>query len=128
MSEESEFEVGAIHEDVPDERAKEEHLARRAALLTAIRAAVGAVSSYNSGHVQTEAFFLKNSGIARQTRAGDQWAYCQAQATHGFIADLVAGGAALVTALAGIFHVGPKALMAGGCRTTLPSRSTAPQP
>jgi hypothetical protein len=90
MSEEGEFEVRGSHEDVLEERAKEENLAQKVALLTAILSAIGAIFSYNSGHTQTEASFLKNSSIAKQTQAGDQWAYYQAKSTREYVAHLAA--------------------------------------
>jgi hypothetical protein len=65
-------------------------LAQKVALMTAILSTVGALINYQSGNAQTEAMFLKNESILKQTQASDQWAYYQAKSTKAHIADAAA--------------------------------------
>lgn len=65
-------------------------LAQRIALLTAVLSTIGAIVNFASGNAQTEALFLKNESILRQTQASDQWAYYQSKSTKSHIANAVA--------------------------------------
>lgn len=71
------YEVPSPHEHAVEEAAEEERdsLAQKIALMTAVLATVGALVSYQSGSAQTEAMFLKNQSILKQTEASDQWAF-----------------------------------------------------
>ncbi|WP_019143088.1 DUF4337 domain-containing protein [Noviherbaspirillum massiliense] len=85
MAEETEIEVRGLHEQMLEEESRENRLAQRIALLTAILSTIGAVFSYQSGSTSVEAEILKSSSIAKLTQASDQWAYYQAKSTREFI-------------------------------------------
>lgn len=86
MSEESEFEVKGLHEDVLEEEAGQDQLAQRVAVTTAILATIGAVFSFQSGHTQTEASMLKSDSITKLTQSSDRWAQFQSKSTREYIA------------------------------------------
>jgi hypothetical protein len=52
MSEEAEFEVRALNEDLAEEESKRDRLAKNIAVMTAILSTLGAVFSFQSGHTQ----------------------------------------------------------------------------
>lgn len=85
MAEEVELELKAPHEEMLEEEARENQLAQRIALLTAILSTIGAVFSFQSGSTSMEAEMLKSSSIAKLTQASDQWSYYQAKSTREFI-------------------------------------------
>jgi hypothetical protein len=93
---EEEYEVPGPHEHVLEDAAEKERdtLAQKIAVMTAIFATIGALVSYQSGRTQTEAMFLKNQSILKQAEASDQWAFYQAKATKGHIAEAAAALAA----------------------------------
>lgn len=94
MSEETGVHVHAAHEHAVEHEAEHgDGLAQKVALLTAILATIGALFSYQASSTQTEATLLKNSSIAKQTQAADQWAYFQAQSTKAYIAETAAAQA-----------------------------------
>lgn len=76
---EEEYEVPSPHEEALEEAGKRQRdaVTQKIAVITAIRATVGALISYQSGAAQTEAMFLKNQSILKQAEASDQWAYYQ---------------------------------------------------
>lgn len=94
MSEETELEIKALHEEIVEERARGDSLAQRVALLTAILSTIGAVFSFQSGSTSVEAEVLKNDSVAKLTQASDQWAYYQAKSTREFISRTAAAQAA----------------------------------
>jgi hypothetical protein len=87
-----EYEIPTPHEHALEEAAerKSDGLAQKVALMKAILSTVGALINYQSGNAQTEAMFLKNESILKQTQASDQWAYYQARSTKAHIADAAA--------------------------------------
>ena len=90
MSEESEFEVKALHEELLEEENERDHLAQRVAVMTAILATLGAVFSFQSGHTQTEASMLKSDSITSLTQANDRWAQYQSKSTREYMAKVMA--------------------------------------
>jgi len=90
MSEENEFEVRALHEELIEEETKRDQLAQRVAVMTAILSTLGAVFSFQSGHTQTEASFLKSGSIAKLTEASDRWAQYQSKSTRAYVATVAA--------------------------------------
>jgi hypothetical protein len=90
MSEEGEFEVRALHEELIEEETKRDQLAQRVAVMTAILSTLGAVFSFQSGHTQTEASFLKSGSIAKLTAASDRWAQYQSKSTRAYVATVTA--------------------------------------
>lgn len=90
------YEIPTPHEHALEEAAERDNdrLAQKVALMTAILSTVGALINYQSGNAQTEAMFLKNESILKQTQASDQWAYYQARSTKAHIADAAAALAA----------------------------------
>jgi hypothetical protein len=69
---------------------RRDRLGQRIALMTAILSTIGAIVNFASGSAQTEALFLKNESILKQTQASDQWAYYQSKSTKSHIANAVA--------------------------------------
>jgi hypothetical protein len=86
------YDIPTPHEHAVEEAAERDQdgLAQKVALMTAILSTVGALINYQSGNAQTEAMFLKNESILKQTQASDQWAYYQARSTKAHIADAAA--------------------------------------
>jgi hypothetical protein len=84
---EEEFEVPSPHEHSVEGAAerKDDSLAQKIALMTAILATIGALISYQSGSAQNEAMFLKNQSILKQAEASDQWAFYQAKSIKSHI-------------------------------------------
>jgi hypothetical protein len=81
------YEVEGAHErEVEKAVEKRDPMAQRIALMTAILSTIGAMVNYASGNAQTEALFLKNQSILRQSQASDQWAYYQSKSTKMHIA------------------------------------------
>jgi Domain of unknown function (DUF4337) len=66
--------------------------AARIAVMTAILASIGAISSYQSGANENLALFFKNEAAIHKTEAANQWAYYQAKGEKQNLAEL---GAAL---------------------------------
>jgi hypothetical protein len=66
--------------------------ASRIAVMTAILASIGAISSYQSGANENLALFYKNEAAIHKTEAANQWAYYQAKGEKQNLAEL---GAAL---------------------------------
>jgi Domain of unknown function (DUF4337) len=66
--------------------------AARIAVMTAILATIGAISSYQSGTNENLALFYKNEAAIHKTEAANQWAYYQAKGEKQNLAEL---GAAL---------------------------------
>jgi hypothetical protein len=62
------------------------------AVMTAILASIGAISSYQSGANENLALFYKNEAAIHKTEAANQWAYYQAKGEKQNLAEL---GAAL---------------------------------
>ena len=91
---EDDYEVPSPHEEAVDKAAEREHepdgFVQKIALMTAVLSTVGALINYQSGSSQTEAMFLKNASILKQSEASDQWAYYQAKSTKGHIAEATA--------------------------------------
>ena len=89
---EEEYEVPSPHEHAVEEETENEgnRLAKKIALMTAVLATAGALISYQSGSAQTEAMFLKNESILKQSEASDQWSYYQAKSVKGHIAEATA--------------------------------------
>ena len=90
MSEETEFEVRALHEELAEEESKRDRLAQNIAVMTAVLSTLGAVFSFQSGHTQTEATFLKSDSIAKLTQASDSWAQYQSKSTRAYVARVAA--------------------------------------
>lgn len=90
MSEGSEIEIRAAHEELLEEEARQLGFAQRIALLTALLSTIGAVFSYQSGHTSMEVELLKSASIAKLTEASDQWSYYQAKSTREFISETAA--------------------------------------
>jgi hypothetical protein len=78
------------HEEVVEHQSHSDSFAQKIALTTAILATIGALFSYQSGQVETEAMLRKNDSIAKLTTASDRWAYYQAKSTREFIATSLA--------------------------------------
>jgi hypothetical protein len=97
MNMDDDYDIPTPHEHAVEQAAEREtdRLAQKVALMTAILSTAGALINYQSGNAQTEAMFLKNESILKQTQASDQWAYYQARSTKAHIAD---AAAALATA------------------------------
>lgn len=84
---EPEVELKGLHDEIVEEQARENRLAQRVALLTAILSTIGAVFSYQSGSTSVDAEMLKSASIAKLTQATDQWAYYQAKSTREYISE-----------------------------------------
>jgi len=93
---EEEYEVPSPHEHSVEDAAerKDDGLAQKIALMTAILATIGALISYQSGSAQNEAMFLKNQSILKQAEASDQWAFYQAKSIKSHIDESTAALAA----------------------------------
>lgn len=68
--------------------------AARMAVMTAILASIGAMTSYQSGTNENLALYYKNEAAIHKTEAANQWAYYQAKGEKQNLAEL---GAALST-------------------------------
>jgi lipopolysaccharide export LptBFGC system permease protein LptF len=64
-----------------------EGMAGQLAVITAILATLGAMTSYEGGATQAEATLEKNSAAIFQTQASDQWNYYQSKNTKQAIAE-----------------------------------------
>ena len=83
---EEDYDVRGPHEHALEEAVeRDEGLAQKVALMTAILATVGALVSYRSGSAQNEALFLKNQSILKQAQASDQWAFYQAKSLKSHV-------------------------------------------
>jgi hypothetical protein len=89
-----EFEVHGPHDHVIEHAGAHESdpNAARIAVMTAILATIGAISSYQSGANENMALFYKNEAAIAKTEAANQWAYYQAKGEKQNLAEL---GAAL---------------------------------
>ncbi|NMM37522.1 MAG: DUF4337 domain-containing protein [Glaciimonas sp.] len=89
---EEEYEVPSPHEHALEEASEKKNngLAQKIALMTAVLATIGALISYQSGSAQNEAMFLKNQSILKQAEASDQWAFYQAKSMKGHLDEVVA--------------------------------------
>ncbi len=89
-----EFEVHGPHDHAVEHVSKHDtdpH-SSRIAVMTAILASIGAISSYQSGANENLALFYKNEAAIQKTEAANQWAYYQAKSEKQNLAEL---GAAL---------------------------------
>jgi Domain of unknown function (DUF4337) len=89
-----EFEVHGPHDHAIEHAGSHESdpSAARIAVMTAILATIGAISSYQSGANENLALFYKNEAAISKTEAANQWAYYQAKGEKQNLAEL---GAAL---------------------------------
>ncbi|MGF6595800.1 hypothetical protein P3T23_000507 [Paraburkholderia sp. GAS448] len=89
-----EFEVHGPHDHAVEHAGAHtaDRGAARIAVMTAILASIGAISSYQSGANENLALFYKNEAAIRKTEAANQWAYYQAKGEKQNLAEL---GAAL---------------------------------
>jgi hypothetical protein len=89
-----EFEVHGPHDHAVEHAGPHESdsNAARIAVMTAILASIGAISSYQSGANENLALFYKNEAAIHKTEAANQWAYYQAKGEKQNLAEL---GAAL---------------------------------
>ncbi|TDN62809.1 DUF4337 domain-containing protein [Paraburkholderia sp. BL10I2N1] len=89
-----EFEVHGPHDHAVEHVGAHtpDRTAARIAVMTAILASIGAISSYQSGANENLALFYKNEAAIRKTEAANQWAYYQAKGEKQNLAEL---GAAL---------------------------------
>ncbi|HXZ09761.1 MAG TPA: DUF4337 domain-containing protein [Paraburkholderia sp.] len=89
-----EFEVHGPHDHAVEHVGAHapDRTAARIAVMTAILASIGAISSYQSGSNENLALFYKNEAAIRKTEAANQWAYYQAKGEKQNLAEL---GAAL---------------------------------
>ena len=61
------------------------------AVFTAVLATIGAIVSYQGGHTQNEALYLKNEAVLKKADAANQWSYFQAKGTKQNLAELAEG-------------------------------------
>src|SRR5258708_17268655 len=89
-----EFEVHGPHDHAIEHAGAHESdpHSSRIAVMTAILASIGAISSYQSGANENLALFYKNEAAIQKTEAANQWAYYQAKSEKQNLAEL---GAAL---------------------------------
>ena len=66
----------------------ENSLAQPVAIFAAVLATVGAIVSYQGGHTQNEALYLKNEAVLKKADASNQWALFQAKGTKQNLAEL----------------------------------------
>ena len=86
-----EFEVRGPHEESLEgghEEGRQNPLAGRLALTTALLATVGALFGYMAGLTQADAILYKNSAAIRTTEASDQWNFYQAKSNKQNLAEL----------------------------------------
>ncbi len=87
MPEEIEVDTDKLRETIDDEIEKSGgRMLRLIALVTAILAAVTAVTSLRAGSTVNEALVLESEATQLQARASDQWAYYQAKGIKGAVA------------------------------------------
>ncbi len=87
MPDEIEVDTDKLRETIDDEIEKSGgRMLRTIALVTAILAAVTAVTSLRAGSTVNEALVLESEATQLQARASDQWAYYQAKGIKGAVA------------------------------------------
>jgi hypothetical protein len=89
-----EFEVHGPHDHAVEHAGEHgsDPSSARIAVMTAVLASIGAISSYQSGANENLALFYKNEAAIHKTEAANQWGYYQAKGEKENLAEL---GAAL---------------------------------
>lgn len=87
------FEVPSPHEKHVEHATEHAHrsgdnFASRIAVMTAIKATVGAMLSYQAGSTESEAAMDKNNAAIFKTEAANQWNYYQAKSSRQNLAEL----------------------------------------